>query len=209
MPAMGTPSGSPARRGSRVPTTPGRVGHALRAAARAARRTARSSSSSQPRVLQVRSSSVRDALVTSVAWAPPVSLPQQPAVDRAEGQLAARGLRAGASPARGRAASDLGAGEVRVERAGRCARARAPRGRGAQPGAGVGGAAVLPDDGAVQRAAGRAVPQHGGLALVGDADGAPRPARRLDAIRAWCAATICLPRFAPIHARSDNRPPAR
>ena len=34
-----------------------------------------------------------------------------------------------------------------------------------------GGAAVLPDDGVVDRPAGGAVPQHGGLALVGDADG--------------------------------------
>ena len=35
----------------------------------------------------------------------------------------------------------------------------------------VGGAAVLPDDGAVHGRAGGAVPHHGGLALVGDADG--------------------------------------
>jgi hypothetical protein len=33
------------------------------------------------------------------------------------------------------------------------------------------GAAVLPDDGVVDRLAGAAVPQHRGLALVGDADG--------------------------------------
>ena len=39
-----------------------------------------------------------------------------------------------------------------------------------QSGADVGGAAVLPDDGAVHGLAGGAVPHHGGLALVGDAD---------------------------------------
>jgi hypothetical protein len=41
----------------------------------------------------------------------------------------------------------------------------------AQLGAEGGGAAVLPDDGAAERAAGVAVPDEGGLALVGDADG--------------------------------------
>ena len=41
---------------------------------------------------------------------------------------------------------------------------------GLQSGADVGGAAVLPDDGAVHGLAGGAVPHHGGLALVGDAD---------------------------------------
>ena len=39
-----------------------------------------------------------------------------------------------------------------------------------QPRADVGGAAVLPDDGAVHRLTGGAVPHHRGLALVGDAD---------------------------------------
>src|SRR5690606_17347665 len=47
---------------------------------------------------------------------------------------------------------------------------------GAQPVAHVGGAAVLPDDGAMDRAAGLAVPDDGGFALVGDAD-AREPAR--------------------------------
>src|SRR5207244_11465518 len=41
----------------------------------------------------------------------------------------------------------------------------------AQRSAGVGGAAILPDDGVVDRLAGRAVPHDRGLALVGDADG--------------------------------------
>ena len=55
-----------------------------------------------------------------------------------------------------------------------------------QLGADVGGAAVLPDDGAVHGLPGGAVPHHGGLALVGDADrgdvlcrrGRPSPAPR-------------------------------
>ena len=41
---------------------------------------------------------------------------------------------------------------------------------GLQSRADIGGAAVLPDDGAMHRLAGGAVPHHGGLALVGDAD---------------------------------------
>ncbi len=51
----------------------------------------------------------------------------------------------------------------------------------------VGGAAVLPDDGAVHGLAGGAVPHHGGLALVGDADrgdvlrGKPRLLQRVAA----------------------------
>ena len=55
-----------------------------------------------------------------------------------------------------------------------------------QPIAELRGAAVLPDDGVVDRLAGLAVPDDGGLALVGDADGRdvarPQPgaAERLD-----------------------------
>ena len=62
----------------------------------------------------------------------------------------------------------------------------------AQRGAGGGGAAVLPDDGVVDRLAGGAVPDQRGLALVGDADGrdvggggagaGERLAQRLDAV---------------------------
>jgi hypothetical protein len=43
--------------------------------------------------------------------------------------------------------------------------------RVAQAGAGIGGAAVLPYDGAVDGAPRVPVPDHGGFALVGDADG--------------------------------------
>ena len=42
----------------------------------------------------------------------------------------------------------------------------------------VGGAAILPDDGVVHRLAGRAVPHHRRLALVGDADAGQRLGRR-------------------------------
>jgi len=35
----------------------------------------------------------------------------------------------------------------------------------------IGSAAILPDDGAMHGQAGRAVPEQGGLALIGDADG--------------------------------------
>ena len=35
----------------------------------------------------------------------------------------------------------------------------------------IGGAAILPDDGVVDRLAGVAIPEDGGFALVGDADG--------------------------------------
>ena len=42
---------------------------------------------------------------------------------------------------------------------------------GAQGGAGVGGAAVLPDNRVVDRLTGVTVPHNGGFALVGDADG--------------------------------------
>ena len=60
---------------------------------------------------------------------------------------------------------------------GRCARARAPRGPAAQLVAARGGAAVLPDERAVQRLAGRGVPDADRLALVGDADGLQLPGR--------------------------------
>ena len=51
--------------------------------------------------------------------------------------------------------------------------------------AALGGAPVLPDDGGVHRVAGLGVPQHGGLALIGDAE-------RVDACRRDAAAGDCL-----------------
>jgi len=43
----------------------------------------------------------------------------------------------------------------------------------------LGRAAILPDDGAVQRPAGAAVPEQRGLALVGQADGGEIPRREV------------------------------
>ncbi len=78
---------------------------------------------------------------------------------------------------------------------------------GLQSGADVGGAAVLPDDGAVHGLAGRAVPHHRGLALVGDADGgdvvrlqarpSPAPRGRPRPSRSRCP---------PARARPSRRP---
>ena len=111
-------------------------------------------------------------------------LPQEPAVDGAEGQRALRG-RGGRAANVLEQPSQLGAAEVGVD--------DQPRGLAHGIGLALGaqllaqrlGAPVLPDDGAVHRAAGVAPPQHGGLALVGDADGGdvgrrePRPHQRL------------------------------
>ncbi len=111
-------------------------------------------------------------------------LPQQPAVHRAEGQLAALRLFARAGHVVQQPA-DLGRGKIRVDH---------------QPGARLDqrrvalfaqlrahslAPAVLPDDGVVHRLAGPAVPQHRGFALVGDAQRAdvaslqPRLGQRL------------------------------
>ena len=119
------------------------------------------------------SSSVRLALVTSVACTrPSVSChsSQLSTVPTASSPASARARQSGqfAQPS-----GDLGGAEVRVQRQ---ARARAHLGLKvpglAQGLAEIGGgAAVLPDDGAGQRAAAGAFPQHHGLALVGDADG--------------------------------------
>ncbi len=97
-------------------------------------------------------------------------LPDEPAVDGAECELAARRarLRVGSRIEQPR---QLGAGEIRIEH-----EPRAPRhfrfvAGGFQFLAQVGGATVLPDDRAADRFAGAAIPEHRGLALIGDADG--------------------------------------
>ena len=96
--------------------------------------------------------------------------PQQKAVDRAE-------QRARRARPRARAGDvvehpgDLGGGEIRIEQQAGLGRDRRLVALGLQLRADVGGAAVLPDDGAVDRPAGGAVPDDRGLALVGDADG--------------------------------------
>jgi hypothetical protein len=107
-------------------------------------------------------------------------LVQQPAVDGAEGQLALRGgdVRAGhvvEQPA------DLGAAEVGVDDEPGARAQLVGQAVLAQLRAQRLGAAVLPDDGAVDRHAAGAPPHHRGLALVGDADGRdvgrPQPGR--------------------------------
>ena len=95
--------------------------------------------------------------------------PQQIAIDGAEQEFAAAGAfaRAGDVVEDPR---DLGAGEIGIDDQAGFGRDRGLVAFGLEFGADVGGAAVLPDDGAVDRLAGDAVPHHGGLALVGDAD---------------------------------------
>ncbi len=96
-------------------------------------------------------------------------VPQDPGVDGPEGQV-----RPGRHPARTEEPLQLGAREVGVE--------HQPGGRPhqievallAQLVAAGRGAAVLPHDGPSHRLAGGAVPDHRGLALVGDADGGHR-----------------------------------
>ena len=96
--------------------------------------------------------------------------PQQEAVDRAEGEPA-RFAPPRARRRRGRAARRSWWRRNRDRAAARSWR----RSRGSCPAraqrvADVGGAPVLPDDGVVDRLAGGAVPDDGGLALIGDAD---------------------------------------
>ena len=110
--------------------------------------------------------------------------PQQPRIDSAEGQPPGHRRRPRARHLV-QQPGQLGGREIRIEPQPRpCLHQRAMPG-GLQRRAGRGGAAVLPDDGGMDRAPGRAVPQQGGLALVGDADGRdlvrlhPGPAQRL------------------------------
>ena len=95
--------------------------------------------------------------------------PQQIAIDGAEDQFAALGARARAGHVV-EDPGDLGAGEIGIEDQAGLGRDRGLVAFGFELGADIGGAAVLPDDGAVDGLAGGAVPEHGGLALVGDAD---------------------------------------
>ena len=95
--------------------------------------------------------------------------PEQEAVDRAEGEPAgprrlARARHMVEQP------GDLGGREIGIEQqpGARCDHGLVPR--LPQRGAGVSRAPILPDDGIVDRLAGRAVPDDRGLALIGDAD---------------------------------------
>ncbi|MGY3134299.1 hypothetical protein ACVWZM_004981 [Bradyrhizobium sp. USDA 4501] len=95
--------------------------------------------------------------------------PQQIAVDGAEQEFAALGALARArhvieDP------GDFGAGEIGIDDQTGLGRNHRLMALGLEFCADVGGAAVLPDDGAVHGLSGGAVPHHGGLALVGDAD---------------------------------------
>jgi hypothetical protein len=105
-------------------------------------------------------------------------LPDQPAVDRAEGELAGLGPLARAvhiveEP------GELGAREIRVEQKARLLLHHRLMAVAAQRSRHRGGAPILPDDGVVHRRAGVAVPKHDRLALVRDADGGDRTRRLL------------------------------
>ena len=124
--------------------------------------------------LWMSSSRLRLALVASLACTlPPVSRHSRKHLDGAGRQraLLRRGAAAGdvvEDP------GDLGAGEIRIEDQAGLGRDLAFMAGALQRLAAVGGAAVLPDDGVVDRLAGGAVPHHGRLALVGDADAGQR-----------------------------------
>ena len=116
-------------------------------------------------------SSVRDALVASVACTlPPVSRHKRyvSTVPNANSPRAARIAnvrRAVQQP------GELGAGEIRIEQQPGLPREFGFMARGLEARAKIRRAPVLPDDGAMHRAPGGAVPQQRGLALIGDADG--------------------------------------
>ena len=133
-------------------------------------RSSFSSSSSHVSVWMLKSI-VREALVTSVMCVASLGeLPDQPAVDGAERQLAGLGARR-ARRGRCRESSDLAAGEVGVDDEAGAFADELFVAVALQPVAEVGRAAVLPDDRVVDRLAGLAIPDDGRLALVGDADG--------------------------------------
>ncbi len=96
-------------------------------------------------------------------------LPRDPGVDRAECELAALGARARARD-RVEQPGELGGGEVGVDHEPGLRAHRFGGAVGPQPVARIGGAPVLPDDRVGERRAGRALPEHRRLALVGDAD---------------------------------------
>ena len=98
-------------------------------------------------------------------------LVDEPRIDGAELQAAGLGLRLVVLAGVVEQPADLRAGEIGVdEEAGALADLGLEAAQ-AEILADVGGAAALPDDGVVDGAAGRAVPDNGSLALVGDADG--------------------------------------
>ena len=97
-------------------------------------------------------------------------IPYEPGINGAEGEFAGpgAGLRAGHMI---QYPLQFCRGEIGIHHeAGLAADGRRQTAR-LEPVARRGGAAVLPDDGVADGFAGGAVPHHGGLALVGDADG--------------------------------------
>ena len=97
-------------------------------------------------------------------------LPDQPAVDRAKGQFTALGRIARIGHVV-QQPLQFGAREVGIDQQPGLGLDGVRLALLAQLRAGGLGTAVLPDDGVVHGLAGLAVPQHGGFALVGDADG--------------------------------------
>ena len=97
-------------------------------------------------------------------------LPRQPAVDRAKGQLAALGTRAGTGDVVEQP-FQFGAGKIGIDHQPRSLAEGLGMAVGTQRIAQPGGPPVLPDDRPVQGLAAGAVPEDGRLALVGDADG--------------------------------------
>jgi hypothetical protein len=97
-------------------------------------------------------------------------LPDQPAVDGAEGQLSGLGARPGA----GHVVEDpanLAGREIRIDQQAGFLLHQRPGAVGLQPLTEIGGAAVLPDHRVINRVAGFAIPDQSRLALIGDADG--------------------------------------
>src|SRR5580658_2339394 len=97
-------------------------------------------------------------------------MPDEPTVDSAEGQLSSLGAGTGATNVVENP-GDFCGGEIRIENEAGLVRYGVTGAACFQGCACRGGAAVLPDDGRMDRLAGCAVPHDNGLALVGDADG--------------------------------------
>src|SRR5216683_2261196 len=96
-------------------------------------------------------------------------LPREPAVDRAEEQIAFFRARLEARDV-GEQPLELGRGEIRIDHEARLRADRFGEARLFQRLAALGGAPVLPDDGAVRGLSGAPVPHDHRFSLVGDAD---------------------------------------
>ena len=96
--------------------------------------------------------------------------PEQKGVDGAKEQAALPGQFAGAFDVIEQPA-ELGAGKIGIEEEAGLGGDHRVMAIGGKSGAEFRGTSVLPDDGPVDRFAGLAIPDDGGLALVGDADG--------------------------------------